>query len=258
MTNLMDGIQKSAGIDSNTAYTLLIAIVTGLVLPMVSVLRRKYEDNEWRIKAQYESDLFFFGLMFFSVFESLLVNIILVFIYNFIIAILTESYNSLLCLIMMVMSSVCIWIWHFKTAFIKKRIFCERKLIKWLCFSPVIILNMVIWTGLANVTGFNSLLQMLFVAVEIWGMGHFYGRYVWYKYSHATVHLKNGEKIKAIDIDCVKRRFKWLIVKHAEREYRIPIEEITAIEYYGDTKIVLVNNIFVEFKALFINILGVK
>ena len=70
MPDLMDGIQKSTGIDSNTAYTLLIAIVTGLVLPMVSALKRKYEDNEWRIKAQYESDLFFFGLMFFSVFES--------------------------------------------------------------------------------------------------------------------------------------------------------------------------------------------
>lgn len=258
MKGLMDSIQKSTGIDSNTAYTLLIAVATGLVLPIVSAMRRKYEDNEWRIKAQYESDLFFFWMVFFSIFESLLVNLVLVFVYTFLLVYISESYKSLLCLIMISMASLIIWIWHFHTAFIKRRVFAEKKIVKWLCFFPVLILNLVIWTGIANITVFDLLLRVLFVLVEVWGMIYFYGRYVWYKYSYATIYLKNGEKIKEIDIECVKRRFRWLIIKRKEREYRISIEEISSIEYYGDTKIVLINNVFTELIDLLIYLFGMK
>lgn len=245
MFSTIDKVKEITGMDSNTVYTIVASIVLGFIVPTLSKMFKRDEDNRWKLQVKVENDLFFAYVMAFSLLEVVLSCYICFKIHKFFLGFLENNWSFALALGLFIISTYVLWKIHYKTFFIKKRLIGNGIFSRVLCFIPVFLINLVMWIFYLDIINvwINTAIGNFFIITEMIGLLCFMGRYITYKYSYANIYLADGTMIKGMDIDKIKIKGKWIIIENTQNETRIKLIELQRIEYYGEQKVKLVDNL---------------
>jgi hypothetical protein len=240
----MDKIKEITGMDANTVYTIVVSIILGFVIPALSKVFNRNEENWWRIQVKFESDLFFAYVMLCSLIEVVVTFYLGLKIKELLLSFLNSGWNYALSFVLFLVSTYVLFKLHYRIFFIRKRLVGINIFIRILCFIPVLLINLVMWLFYLNIMHewIKSIISITFIITEIIGLIYFMGRYLTYEYSFANIHLKNGTVISEIDIDKIKRKAKWIIIEKSKSEIRVKLEEFNRIDYYGEQKVKLIDN----------------
>lgn len=245
MLSVLDNAREAIGMDPNYFYTCCVAFVATIIIPVVAgiwkIVRNIRNTNVWDLCCKGEGDLFYPLVMLFELVPSFFALFIMV-IAQAIFVILELSY----CVTFIVMLGLMLLLTVLSMVFVSRRFFIRKRIIgnkkeKYLIWAPGIIYNMLFFSICMNIhMFFYTVLSIVFMGTEIWGLHVFRARYVEYKYSSVIFYLNDKSVIDCKDIMKVIKKYNSFIIKEDEKQITIKFDNISRVEYYGGKKIKLI------------------
>lgn len=243
INNLMDML----GMDANSFYPMILAFISLLInLIKERNIRRKNLLLELFCKKEGGSVYGFIVLVeMFGIFIELLFAQICIGIVKFLLAIVGVELNGKMQNRMIFVVTFIVGVFIVKllkrNRFLRARILGDR-MASWLLYAPMILMRVIvlecIWQVELGVL--KDVVNILFVLLEVVGLVYFQGRYTEYPFSSIRLYTNMGEIIECNDIKKIKRRRDILCISEEKQYIRIKYENITKVEYYGESTVVLV------------------
>lgn len=245
MLSILDNVREVIGMDPNYFYTCCVAFVATIIIPVVAGIGKQVQNirntNVWDLCCRSEGDLFYPLIMLFEFILSFC-TLLIMGIVQAVLTIFRLSY----CVTFIVMLSLTLFMTICSTKFTLSRFFVRKRLIgckkeKYLIWAPGIIYNILSFSVYMNMYAlFYSVLLVIFLVIELWGMYIFKGRYIEYKYSGMIFYLNDKLVIDCKDITSVIKKYNFFIIKEYGKQIIIKFDNISRVEYYGGMKIKLI------------------
>lgn len=245
---------------SGENYSIIIAVALFL-WPIGNSIYHRIEIHGWGIKAKFESDLFYPIVLFLSFIGIIAIAFVHDVTYVFVQKIFTgNSLKYIELFLLFLLAFLCLR-GFLGLKFIRLRLIGMSKWYYILVCIPFISMTLllILFALKIDTTYYIKISLICFLVAETLGMMLFPARYKRYKYSYVDISLKNGEKIKTVNIDNISRKPGWIVVKKVKSETRIKSDELFKVKYYGEPKSVDIDNYWTPLlKRLWENIQKIK
>ncbi|MBQ9700980.1 MAG: hypothetical protein IJV71_10225 [Lachnospiraceae bacterium] len=237
---MINNIIQFLKIDNNTFWTIICTLFVQSIVPFIwNFIKGRREESRkyWYIETKYKNDNFYVTVLIVSLIEGFFIVFIEVFTYHYFVnKVVTHSISVVLLLVFII---------HINSRkSVKLGLLRVRKKIGIVLVDlPIIILTLgmsfSIWMKKTAII-FPICIVATFI-LEIIGCVMFHYSYTIYQFSYVDITMNAQENIKRVEVDNIKKKGKWLIVKDKDRKRMILFDAVKKFDYYGETKYIYHN-----------------